>query len=377
MNYDSRRNNRRKFIGLSLFGTLAITVMGLVFSNVGLNIMQGVANSRSDYSLTLDDKNAVGSAGDHTITSATGGKVDFTYTNLASSSGNHTKINQNGTVVNKDQITSIDRFTVVFSGSGKLMARDAYVASNDKWSEYYELASGTVVDLSGTHPYFLEFKAVNGYVNLTSLTIGYTCTVNPDAQEQDTSGSYDITFDSSDTNEITTSTISNYVASGSNYISAYSVYKLFGGGVGNGIKFGSSSYNGYLTLSTTGLSDVTSVEVFAKKYGTDGGNITIEVNGGGEGKETSFAPSSSGNSGTLDLPSATNITSITVGTSSRRGYITGITFHYGSVVEPGVPEAPRFAIGFAASDGNKNEYTTNSIFSQDNALNVELIYSDN
>ena len=88
---------------LTLFFSILLLV-GITASNINFNstfLVQGVERG-SDYTLTLNSSNSVSSAGEVNQYTARGNKVAFTYTDVTSSSGNHTRLNTNGTIVNKE-----------------------------------------------------------------------------------------------------------------------------------------------------------------------------------------------------------------------------------------------------------------------------------
>lgn len=368
-------SHRHKVIGLGLIGALMATVTGLVFSNINSGFILGKA-SEETYQLVLDKDNAVSSSGTTSISTKSGGKVDFTYSGtFGNSSGNHTKLYNGATIVNKDIIHSISGFRAVFSGSGTLKARTAYVTSGDKWSDYFELVSGQAVSLEATKPYFLEIKCFNNTVDLESAEFSYTCQINQDAETQDTSGSYEITFkatgsDSSSDIGSSSSSIMSQVDSGSSFISSFSSgSKIYAGK--SGLKFGSSSAAGSLTINFSSAVEysITTIDIATAQYGTDTGNFKVYVNG--SSSYTQITPSDGGSvnvNGTL--------TSLEIETTTKRAYLCGLTLNYGEHVDPGTPDAPVYETGFSASDSNKDTYTTNSIFANENNLVVEVIFSD-
>ena len=354
------------FAGLSL-----LALLGFVFAplnGIGEFLSINTNASVNQYSITLNSQNAVSTNGDHTLYSPTGGAVKFTYSGASSSSGNHVALASGGTIVNKDIIHSIEQFRAVFTGS--LQARVAYVTNS--WGEYFDLVSGQTLNLN-SYPYYIEIKATANTV-LESAYIQYTCLINDDAEEQDTSSSYDITFKaagSDSSTALTNSNIANQVTSGSSYISSFSdVTKVYEGA--NGLKLGSSSAIGsfkvYFNNSNVSES-ITTVDFTVAKYGSDTGTLDIYVNGSNT-KSVSITPSAGTGSVTVNA----NLTSLEIKTSTKRAYLIGMSLNYGSTVEPGVPS--RDEIGFSATDANKNNYTTNSVFDNDNGLNVLAKFSD-
>lgn len=359
-------------------GLLGLALGVFISSGKGIGTLINGAASRlaSDYSITLDSSNKVTSNGDHVQTTKRGSAVTFSYSSVSSSTSGHATLSNGGTIINKDQITSLDSITANFSGSGTLKARIAFVNDGSKWGEYFTLVSGSKVEI-GSHPYYIELKADGGTVNLTSVVYGFTCVVNPDAQSQDTSGEYEITFatnsnDSSSNIGSSSSSIMAQVASGSSYISSFSDGDRIYAGK-SGLKFGASGGPGSVTInfnSTNVIYNITTVDISTAQYSSDSGKFNVYVNG-----SSSYTPITPSAGGTVTVNAA--LTSLTIETTTKRAYLCGLTLNYGSTIEPGTPVNPTaYEVGFSASDANKNDYTTNSVFSTDNALLVNSIKSD-
>lgn len=367
---------KRKLQLLALCSGFTALTLGVLFAS-GKRIgafVNGIASRTSqNYSITLDSGNAVSSAGDHVQKTALGNDATFTYSSVQSSSGKHTRINQNGTIVNKDVIHSISGFVANFSGTGTLKARISYVNQNDKWADYFQLVSGQEVEL-GSNPYFLELKSFDGYIDLTSATYTYNCQVNTDAETQDTSGSYEITFKhsgSDSSTDLTASTFWDQVESGSDYIASVSTLSKVYAGT-SGIKFASNKAEGSMTLgftSSTVPNEITTIDIFTAQYGTKTSVFRVYVNG--SSTYTTITPSAGGS---VSVNGA--LTSLEIETNGKQAYLQGLTLNYGGTSEPGTPDAPLYVVGFTASDANKDTYTTNSIFATDSNLSVKKIMSD-
>ena len=370
---------KRKLQLLALCSGFTALTLGVLFATgkgIG-SFVKGVASRNSqNYSITLDSGNKVTSAGDKVQKTALGNDVTFTYSGVQSSTSGHATLNSGGTIVNKDQITSIESITATYSGSGSLKARLAYVNDSGKWGDYFTLVSGSKVE-TGSNPYYLELKADGGTVNLTSAVFTFSCTTNPDAEPKDTSGQYEITFatnssDSSSNIGSSSSSIMEQVASGSSYISSFSDGDRIYAGK-SGLKFGASGGPGNVTInfnSTNVAYDISTVDISTAQYSSDSGKFNVYVNGASS--YTQITPSAGGS-----VSVGGTLTSLTIETTTKRAYLCGLTLNYGSTVEPGAPENPTaYEVGFSASDANRNSYTTNSIFANDNALAVYSIKSD-
>lgn len=369
-------NKQKKIVALSLSIVTGIMGITLAATQFDTNIVNALFTNKAnaDYVLNLNSSNAVTSNGDHIIKTARGNDVTFAYTNVSSPiSGGHTTINDGGSIVNKDIIHSIESFTAIYSGTGTLKARLSYLG-NDKWSDYFTVVSGQEVP-TGSNPYFLEMKADGGAVNLSSAQYKFTCQVNSEAEEHDDSGTYDIKFadnGSDSSTALTYDTFWGQVESGDDYISAVGLNdKVYAGN--GGLKLGSGSATGYLSMDFDDnyvTNVITTIDLSTKQYGTDAGKFKVYVN-----ESSSYIEITPSKGGSVSVGG--KLTSLEIETSAKRAYLCGITLNYGGKVEPGTPENPeKYVTGFTASDTNKDIYTTNSVFANENALSVKKIFSD-
>ena len=126
---------------------------------------------------------------------------------------------------------------------------------------------------------------------------------------------------SSDGTADKSSSISELVNSASG-ISSYSGSKVYAGTTG--VKIGSGSATGSITLTLSSAANVKSVVVNAKKYGSDSG--TLSVTAGSTAVGSAQSPNSTAGNLTFTATTAvSNTTTITVATSSKRAYIKSIT----------------------------------------------------
>ena len=355
--------------------TLVLAV-GITVSNLGLGskALGGLASRSSNYSITLNSSNKITVAGDHVQKTARGSDVIFTYTDVASSTTGHTTLNTNGTLVNKTQITSISALTAIYTGSGVLKARLAYTTNT--FSDYFELASGSRIE-TGSNPYYIELKAFGGSVNLLTAVYEFTCVSNPDAEVHDASGAYTITFlnngsDSSSDIGSSDSGLKEQIDSGASYISSFSNgSKVYAGT--NGLKFGSSKATGNLRInfdSSAVKNEITTIDVVSAQYGSDTGKFKLYVN-----ESTSYTEITPSAGGSVSVNGT--LSTLDIETTSKRAYLSGLTLNYGGQSEPGQPDNPTaYEVGFTATDANKDTYTTNSIFANENALSVVSNKSD-
>ena len=117
------------------------------------------------------------------------------------------------------------------------------------------------------------------------------------------------------------SSITDLVSSASG-ISSYSGSKVYAGTTG--VKIGTGSATGSITLALSSAANVKSVVVNAKKYGSDSG--TLSVTAGSTAIGSAQSPASTAGDLTFTATTAvSNTTTITVATSSKRAYIKSIT----------------------------------------------------
>ena len=356
----------KKIIYGGLVSIVGMAAVVLAVSSINSNYLKSLTENEIPYTLNLNSSNAVSASGTHQMTSTTGGKVNFKYTSASLSSGNHTSLAAGGTIVNTDVIHSISNFRAVFTGT--LQARIGY--NSETWGDYFNLKSGQDLEFA-TRPYYLEMKAVTGVV-LNNASFGYTCQINSDAESTVEEGTYDITFKTRESDgsiSLDTSTIISEVASGASYIQSFSnMEKIFQGT--QGLKFGSSGSYGTVTInfnSSYVKGKITTVDLSTVRYGTDTGVFNVLIND--SETEYTITPASGGSITVNDT-----LESLTISTSTKRAYLAGITLNYSSGHSPSTPVD---VVGFTASDANKDSYTTNSIFDNDNALSVKELHSDN
>ena len=105
-------------------------------------------------------------------------------------------------------------------------------------------------------------------------------------------------------------------------ISSYSGSKVYAGKTG--VKIGTSSATGSITLTLSSAANVKSVVVNAKKFGSDTGKLSVKAGS----TDVGSAQSPNSTAGDLTFTATTavsNTTTITVATSSKRAYIKSIT----------------------------------------------------
>ena len=358
----------KKLLVGSVICSAGLIVSALAFTTAShSNMLFSNIKADDEYILVLNSGNAMNGNGEKTITSTTGGDVRFTYTNVSSSSGNHCAITNGGTIVNKDIIHSITSFQAEFTGT--LQARIAYNTST--WGGYFDLTSNETKAFS-SKPYFLEIKATSNVV-LKQAKFTYTCEENPDATGTVIEKAYSIKFNdaSSDGSSELSTNVTSQITQGEDYVSSASSTKAYQGS--DGLKLGSSKAAGSIELSfdsTKVTESIDSITVEGSKYGSDGGKIRIEA--GSHSAE--FQPQSGGNTGTLTFPTPVKLSELEISTTTKRAYLRGIDLNYTG--QDGDVIAPREEVGISATDDNIHKYTTESIFDNDNALAVSVVYSD-
>ena len=168
------------FSALAVLFSTAIA-LALVLTNVQFKPSLLGTRAGQDFRLVLDSSNAVSGAGEVTQYTQRGGEVKFTYSGVSSSTGNHVRLNQNGYLVNKDQITSIESISVQFSKvseNSNLSLKTSYDGAT--WSSSWNAISEETYSL-GSEPYFIQLTATGGAIDISSVAYKYSCTVNPAA----------------------------------------------------------------------------------------------------------------------------------------------------------------------------------------------------
>ena len=157
--------------------------------------------------------------------------------------------------------------------------------------------------------------------------------------------SYTITFKESGTDSdsgtglTTTNVVADYVATGAEYVSAVAPSgKVYNARTGRGLKFGNSSNPGAVTLTLATPVNVTSIVVTAMQY--KDGEASLKV----QDKED-YTTTSEMADYTYTYASATEVSTITVGTATKRGYVKQIVVNYeaGGVTPPATLTEPAAA----------------------------------
>ena len=161
--------------------------------------------------------------------------------------------------------------------------------------------------------------------------------------------SYTITFKdngagSADaTSSLTSTNVADYVAEGADYVSAVAVSgKVYNGQEGYGLKFGNSSNPGSITLTLAAAVTPTSIVMNASPWsGTEVSGLL---------QDSVYETKSTGAKGsfadfTYNYDGATEVTTIIVGTSVKRGYVKSVTVNYegGGVTPPATLTEPAAA----------------------------------
>ncbi len=395
--------DRRKTLGIVTAS--AMIVVGLALSAIIFKSGTpfSTPTQAGSYTLTLNNSNGVSGSsysGTKTITTDSGDyHVDFDYTSCSSMSGGHAVIANGGKIVNKDHIRSIYQVVANFSG-GTLKFRSSYDGSN--WSGYTTMTSLQPYSL-GSNPYYIELSASESNVNLTSVTFSYTCVENPDAQEglnttgddyyekvtenqSDWSGTYMLVFEYSDTvgyafnssysnNAHQTVTLDNGIIHDEPVCSVtlatmsggYSVY-MNGGNYGNKYIYGSQGSNRLESGTTADDCSVVFEDGTAHLYWNAADDVIYPLcmHAGVAGVNTTTA---------YDADWCIKFYKPTSGVvvDSLVDNPRMVLYKFVESVDPNVPDDET---GFTATDSNKDSYTTNSTFDNDNNLVVKATFSN-
>lgn len=148
------------------------------------------------------------------------------------------------------------------------------------------------------------------------------------------------------------SSISNIVSEGADYVKSISASKIYNGKTGYGIKLGTNSFTGTLTieLSAAGQVKPISVVVRACRYGSDTGNLNYKINGGALITQTL---TSSFEDYEIAMDGHTTLNSLYFESSTKRIYIESV-----SVIEDSTP-ATAYTVSFDA--GSNGSCSTSSL----------------
>lgn len=115
------------------------------------------------------------------------------------------------------------------------------------------------------------------------------------------------------------SILSDYITEGADKVSSISsATKVYAGTTG--LKLGSSSATGSFTINLKTATQITGLKVTTKKYGSDTGNVVVKTDFDAAGK--TITPSSTLAATELSMSGTTS--TITIGTSSKRAYISSV-----------------------------------------------------
>ncbi len=393
---------------LSTFAVFGLTAT-LIVTSGNVNPFNVAGEDSSDYYVTLDNSNAWTSGTTKDVTTSSGAwSITFEYSGASVYDGGHVTLAENGTLINKTLVKSVDYLQVDWnsSGSGKLQAKTSF--DGETWGSLWDVTDDYSYSLP-SNPYFISFVATGGSVNISSVRYQYSCIDNPKAQGTVTGSAYKL------------------VKSKSEISSGDTVYIV-------GKQYYNSTWYGPTSLGTN-------IPNASRPWYPGGTSVTITdetiESGGTEWVVTTSGTNYIFTSGGSDLYSYTNGTnySINIGTSyTVNGTTTNVVDTYGAVntwtwdildattgnskimstsvdvilsatpsytpitwrgnttakwgseetypiylykkVEVREYDKPKDCIGFTATDSNANSYETSSVYSTDNSLSVTAIYSD-
>ena len=380
-----------KHVALGFVTSFAALAIGVSIANYSGQIFPQRAEPVI-YGLTLDSSNRITasySSTERSLSTASGNwTVSFDYTNVSPLTGGHCTIENGGQLVNSDHILSIEELTINFSTTGTLRFRTSYDAST--WGAYNDAVSGENYTLS-SHPYYVEFSALNANVDLYSVSYGYTCAVNEEAGGStgdtllgviDFWNTANVT-DTGTVTEINTTYVNNLSYSdlahtneidvASNITSSRSYQNRYGG-----IGLGSNKNVGSFTLTLLSAYHVDRISVSGLAYDT--GTSNLSVTGSSASITTqSFSTKRNGNVNDIDIAQTLEWTfqesqstlTFACGSGRRLALYRVMLYSQGMAVS-----APIDEVGFTATDSNASNYSESSIFDTDNALTVVANFSN-
>ncbi len=181
------KNRNKLFTSIAILGSaifaMVLTAGTGVFEALGL-FNSSRATNNGTYAINFTNKkNAYLGEGTQVVLTENGGAVNFSFSNCAKLTGGFATINNGGTISNNEQITSINKVNAVYTASTGASLK--FKASLDKihWGEYVTIASDADFILD-SHPYYLQFAADGGSINIESLNISFLCSPNPNAEKE-------------------------------------------------------------------------------------------------------------------------------------------------------------------------------------------------
>lgn len=174
---DTNRNR------LAYLLTIALPV-ALLFAIVGLRQNNAINGIKADvnYSITLDASNTPTLlTPSPTSDSFVGPKgVAFSYISASTSAGKFMSLADSGSIKNESQITTIKSYNIVFSGDCLIWFGWEYDAFEVGYWQGDNLQSGVTHTIDGDYYYF-QITSYSGIVDITSITISYSCVPTPAA----------------------------------------------------------------------------------------------------------------------------------------------------------------------------------------------------
>ena len=370
-----KEHKKRKLIGFSFLGAFIATVTGLVINQINPSLsFRAKGSGVSPYTITLDSTNKVTSNGDHVNKTAAGNDVVFTYSSVAGSTTGHVTLQNGGSLVNKDHIRSIESFRCNYTINGEATLKFQTSYGGDVWSGETVLENNYTYDF-GSYPYFIKISCTGGSATINTVNIGFNCNVNPAAHEGETGEEehYELTITPTKVaNAGVTSTSSSSTQDGDFTIDDISyridhVYIYSDSSSNTFISFGQST-DGKIYNKAAFDGKINSISVvYRTRYNGDLnseiGNLYVSNTGNNTGW-TNYSESvcSAGSYSYfkfsyegVTFSNYSNIKSITI----------SLTRNLGPTYD-----TPTDEIGFTADDSKKNDYTTNSIFDNENGLTV-------
>lgn len=223
-------------------------------------------------------------------------------------------------------------YTVILSRNGateaitgqsdtyNLPAKNTESAACDNWA-FDGWATSKVTETTSQPSYVTSVSSASTVYAVYAKTESAGSAPHRATMAESTVASVTFSDATSDGNSDKSSSITDLVSSASG-ISSYSGSKVYAGTTG--VKIGSSSAAGSITLTLSSAANVKSVVVNAKKYGSDTGKLSVTAGSTAVGSTQS--PNSTAGDLTFTATTAvSNTTTITVATSAKRAYIKSIT----------------------------------------------------
>lgn len=334
------------------------------------------------YTLTLNNSNGITGTNvttTHNVTTDSGSReVPFNYEKCSALNNGHATILATGKIVNHDHIRSIYSLTATFTTEGALKFRTSYDGAT--WGGYTTMVSTENYPL-GSNPYFVEFSTDGTHsVDVTSIRFSYSCLENAAAHEG-----------AEPEDPVYTKVTNDAGLENGQYLIVYET----GGKAFDSSKSSLNATGNYISVSISNNTIAHSNETANAEWTLIKNNTKWNIKS--SDGETYIGRSENSNGMNISSSALDNSISVSSGVATIAGSAgptlqfnnnnTGDLFRYYKSSQQSVAlykltggaisyDTPVDENGFIASDSNKDNYNTKSIFDTANGLMVKATKTD-